>query len=129
MPCYGPITHGTTGVRCQEDAGKPVNEEEKAQREARAREVRHEVVTALTNSTHRTFAVLFAVQWPAAMLLAWNTSLPGESRLWFTLILGAMLSVPAMLFARAAPSAWWVRHFMALSQIGWSLLFMWLLEG
>jgi signal transduction histidine kinase len=106
-----------------------VNEEEKAQREARAREVRHEVVTALTLSTHRTFAVLFAVQWPAAMFLAWNTALPGEPRLWFTLILGAMLSVPAMLFARAAPQAWWVRHFMALSQIGWSLLYMWLLEG
>jgi PAS domain-containing protein len=106
-----------------------VNEEEKAQREARAREVRHEVVTALTLSTHRTFAVLFAVQWPAALLLAWNSSLPGESRLWFTLVLGAMLAVPAMLFARAAPAAWWVRHFMALSQVGWSLLFMWLLEG
>jgi signal transduction histidine kinase len=106
-----------------------VSEEEQAQREARAREVRHEVVAALTVSTHRTFAVLFAVQWPAAMLLAWNTALPGESRGWFTLILGAMLSVPALLFARAAPSAWWVRHFIALSQVGWSLLYMWLLEG
>jgi signal transduction histidine kinase len=106
-----------------------VNEEETAQREARAREVRHEVVTALTVSTHRTFAVLFAVQWPAALLLAWNTGLPGESRLWFTFVLGCMLSVPALLFARAAPTAWWVRHFMALSQLGWSLLYMWLLEG
>ncbi len=111
------------------DAGKHVNEEEKAQREARAREVRHEVVTALTLSTHRTFAVLFAVQWPAAMLLAWNSALPGQSRLAFTFVLGSMLCVPAVLFARAAPSAWWVRHFVALSQVGWSLLFMWLLEG
>jgi signal transduction histidine kinase len=106
-----------------------VNEEETTQREARAREVRHEVVTALTVSTHRTFAVLFAVQGPAALLLAWNSSQPGESRFLFTLILGVMLSVPAMLFARAAPTAWWVRHFMALSQLGWSLLYMWLLEG
>ena len=106
-----------------------MNEEETALREARAREVRHAVVTALTLSTHRTFAVLFAVQWPAAMLLAWNSSLPGQSRLWFTLVVGCMLSVPAMLFARAAPTAWWVRHFMALSQVGWSLLYMWLLEG
>ncbi len=106
-----------------------MNEEEKAQREARAREVRHEVVTALTLSTHRTFAVLFAVQWPAAMLLAWNSALPGESRLGFTFVLGSMLCVPAILFARAAPTAWWVRHFTALSQVGWSLLFMWLLEG
>ena len=40
-----------------------------------------------------------------------------------------MLCVPAMLFARAAPLAWWMRHFLAMSQIGWSLLFMWLLEG
>ena len=31
--------------------------------------------------------------------------------------------------ASSAPSAWWVRHFIALSQVGWSLLFMWLLEG
>jgi signal transduction histidine kinase len=53
----------------------------------------------------------------------------GESRLWFTIILGSMLSAPALLFARAAPAAWWVRHFMALSQVCWSLLFMWLLEG
>jgi signal transduction histidine kinase len=80
-------------------------------------------------STHRTFAVLFAVQWPAAMLLAWNSALPGESRLGFTFILGGMLCVPAMLFARAAPTAWWVRHFMGLSQVGWSVLYMWLLEG
>ena len=58
------------------NTGKPVNEEEKAQREARAREVRHEVVTGLTLSTHRTFAVLFAVQWPAALLLAWTSALP-----------------------------------------------------
>ena len=40
-----------------------------------------------------------------------------------------MLSVPALLFARAAPQAAWVRHFMAACQIGWSILFMWLLEG
>jgi signal transduction histidine kinase len=106
-----------------------VNEAETSQREARAREVRHEVVTALTVSTHRTFAVLFAVQGPAALFLAWNSSLPGASRLWFTLVLAIMLSAPALLFARAAPAAWWVRHFMCLSQVGWSLLYMWLLEG
>ena len=45
------------------------------------------------------------------------------------MIVGAMLSVPALLFARAAPLAPWVRHFMAACQIGWSMLFMWLLEG
>src|SRR5688572_2349163 len=63
------------------------------------------------------------------MALAWKASLPGESRVAFTMILGAMLSVPALLFARAAPQAAWVRHYMAASQIGWSILFMWLLEG
>jgi signal transduction histidine kinase len=73
--------------------------------------------------------VLFAVQWPVALLLAWNTSLPGESRVLLTLVLGAMLGVPALLFARAAPHAWWVRQFMALAQVGWSMMFMWLLEG
>jgi PAS domain S-box-containing protein len=100
-----------------------------AQREARAREVRHDVVAQLTVGTHRTFRILFAVQWPVALALAWKTALPDESRILFTLILGGMLCVPAMLFARAAPLAWWVRHFMGLSQIGWSMLFMWLLEG
>ena len=35
-----------------------------AQCEARAREVRHAVVASLTAGTHRTFRVLFAIQWP-----------------------------------------------------------------
>ena len=100
-----------------------------AQREARAREVRHEVVAQLTVGTHRTFQILFAVQWPVALILAWKTALPGEAGILFTLILGGMLCVPALLFARAAPLAWWVRHFMALCQIGWSMLYLWLLEG
>jgi signal transduction histidine kinase len=100
-----------------------------AQREARARELRHEVVAQLTRGTHRTFRILFAVQWPVALFLAWKSALPGDSRFLFVLVLGSMLSVPALLFARAAPLLWWVRHFMALCQIGWSLVFLWLLEG
>jgi signal transduction histidine kinase len=100
-----------------------------AQREARAREVRHDVVATLTVGAHRTFRMVFAVQWAVAMLLAWKTSAPGEPRILFTMILCGMLSVPALLFARAAPQAAWVRHFMAACQIGWSVLFMWLLEG
>ena len=104
-------------------------EVDSAQREARAREVRHDVVATLTVGTHRMFRGVFAVQLAVAMALAWKSSLPGESRVVFTLILGAMLSVPALLFARAAPQAAWVRHYMAASQIGWSILFMWLLEG
>jgi signal transduction histidine kinase len=106
-----------------------VIEVDSAQREARAREVRHDVVAQLTVGTHRSFRILFAVQWPVTLVLAWNTAPPGEARFLFTLILGGMLSVPALLFARAAPLAWWARHFMALSQICWSMLFMWLLEG
>ena len=104
-------------------------EVDSTQRAARAREVRHEVVAQLTVGTHRTFRILFAVQWPVALILAWNSALPDESRILFTLILGGMLCLPAVLFARAAPDAWWVRHFTALCQIGWSMLFMWLLEG
>ncbi len=106
-----------------------MNEVDSAQREARAREVRHAVVASLTVGTHRTFRVLFAIQWPVALVLAWNTALPGDSRVIITLLLGAMLGVPALLFARAAPLAWWVRQFMAIAQVGWSMLFMWLLEG
>ena len=100
-----------------------------AQREARAREMRHEVVAQITVGTHRAFRILFAVQWPVALALAWNSALPGDGRFLFTLILGGTLCLPAMLFARAAPLAWWVRHFTALCQIGWSMLYMWLLEG
>ena len=106
-----------------------MNEVDTTQREARAREVRHEVVASLTVGTHRTFRVLFAIQWPAALMLAWNTALPGDSRVMITLVLGTMLGVPALLFARAAPLAWWVRQVMALAQVGWSMLFLWLLEG
>jgi signal transduction histidine kinase len=106
-----------------------VNEVDSAQREARAREVRHAVVASLTASTHRTFRVLFAVQWPVALLLAWYSAQPGEPRVLITLVLGAMLGVPPLLFARAAPQAWWVRQVMALAQVSWSMLFMWLLEG
>jgi len=91
--------------------------------------MRHEVVAQITVGTHRAFRILFAVQWPVALALAWNSALPGDGRFLFTLILGGTLCLPATLFARAAPHAWWVRHFMALCQIGWSMLYMWLLEG
>jgi PAS domain S-box-containing protein len=106
-----------------------VKDLDSAQREARARDVRHEVVAQLTVGTHRTFQLLFAVQWAVALAMAAKSALPGEPRILFTLILGGMLCVPALLFARAAPTAWWVRHFMAVCQIGWSMLFLWLLEG
>jgi len=106
-----------------------VVELDKAQREARAREVRHEIVAQLTVGTHRAFRILFAVQWAIALLLAWQSSVPGDGRLWITLILGGMLCVPAGQFTRGAPLAWWTSHFVALSQIGWSWLYVWLLEG
>ena len=97
-------------------------DQDSAQREARARETRHEVVAQLTVGTHRTFRILFAVQWPVAVALAWKSALPGEDRVLFTLILGGMLCVPALLFARAGPLAWWARHFMGLCQIGLMML-------
>ncbi|MEO8062933.1 MAG: ATP-binding protein [Pseudomonadota bacterium] len=99
------------------------------QRAARAREVRHDVVAQLTTGIHGTFRMLFAIQWVAAVALAWETALPGDSRVAFTFILGGMLCVPPILFARAAPFAWWSRHFIAVCQMAWSTLFMWLLEG
>ncbi|HEU4589824.1 MAG TPA: ATP-binding protein [Steroidobacteraceae bacterium] len=104
-------------------------EVDSTQREARAREVRHEVVAQLTVGTHRAFRILFAVQWVVAMLLAWKVAIPGDGRLWVTLILGGMLCIPAGLFSRGAPLAWWTRHWVAVSQIGWSWLYVWLLEG
>ncbi len=83
----------------------------------------------LTVGTHRVFRVLFAVQWAVALVLAWQSALPGEMRVLFTLVLGAMLAIPAAAFSYAAPTAWWVRHFTAVTQVGWSIFFMWLLEG
>jgi PAS domain S-box-containing protein len=106
-----------------------VVELDSTQREARAREVRHEVVAQLTVGAHRTFRILFVLQWGVALLLAWQHSLPGDSRFIITAILGGMLCVPPLLFAHAAPLAAWVRHFVAICQIGWSMLFLWLLEG
>ena len=100
-----------------------------AQRVARAREVRHDVVAQLTAGIHRTFKILFAVQWAVAVALAWKIAPAAEARVAFTFILGGMLCVPPILFARAAPYAWWSRHFMAVCQMAWSTLFMWLLEG
>jgi hypothetical protein len=87
-----------------------VNEVDSAQREARARETRHAIVASLTVGAHRTFRLLFAIQLPVALLLAWKTGLPGDSRLLVTLLVGIMLGVPAVLFSRAAPLAWWVRQ-------------------
>jgi len=106
-----------------------VVEQDSAQREARAREVRHEVVAQLTVGAHRTFRILFAIQWAVALLLAWRNGATGESRFAITLILGGMLCLPPLMFAHAAPLAAWVRHFVAICQIGWSIVFLWLLEG
>jgi signal transduction histidine kinase len=106
-----------------------VIELDSTQRVARAREVRHDVVAQLTSGIHGTFRMLFAVQWAIAVALAFKTALPGDSRVAFVFILGGMLCVPPILFARAAPFAWWSRHFVAICQMAWSTLFMWLLEG
>jgi len=99
------------------------------QRAARAREVRHEVVAQLIVGAHGVFRILFIVQWVLALCLAWSRGAPGESRLLFTLLLGGVLTVPALLFVKAAPLAAWVRHYMAICQVGWSMVFLWLLEG
>ena len=73
-----------------------MNQVDPVLREARAREVRHDVVATLIGGTHLTFRGVFAAQWVIASALAWKSSLPGEPRLMFTMILGAMLSVPIM---------------------------------
>ena len=57
------------------------------QREARAREVRHEVVVQLMVAAHGVFRILFIVQWAVALCLAWSRGAPDESRLLFTLLL------------------------------------------
>jgi PAS domain S-box-containing protein len=99
------------------------------QREQLAREVRHEVVADLLTGHHRTYRILFAVQWAIAVLVAWTMAPEGQPRVLFTFVAGSVLCVPAGFFSLAAPLAWWVRHFVGACQIGWSMLFMWLLEG
>ena len=106
-----------------------MNEPDSKQRAAHAREVRHDVVAQLTLATHRTFRILFTVQSVVGLFLAWAFAQPGDSRLTFTLLVGATLSVPTVLFMRAAPESAWVRHWVAVAQVGWSMLFMWLLAG
>ncbi len=100
-----------------------------AQREARAREVRHEVVAQFTDGTHNAFRILFALQWAVAVALAWAHTAPGDSQVGFAAVAGAVLTIPATLFTRAAPRAAWVRHCVALTQMGWSTLFIYLLGG
>jgi signal transduction histidine kinase len=96
------------------------------QREARARELRHETVAQLTLGTHRIFRALLVIQPVIALVLAAG---PDRQRVFLTLILGMTLSVPALFFMKAAPRAMWVRHFVALCQVGWSMTFLWLLHG
>ena len=83
----------------------------------------------ITVDAHRLFRILFTVQWLIAVVLAWKTALPGDSRILVTFIAGGMLCVPAGLFTLAAPQSHWVRHWIAVTQMSWSTLFMWLLEG
>jgi signal transduction histidine kinase len=106
-----------------------VVEVDAALREARAREVRHDLVAQLTRGTHSIFRALLVVQLAVALLLSPFHTPPGESRLVIVLLLGGTLTLPALLFMQAAPQAAWVRHFVALCQIGWSMTFMWLLDG
>jgi signal transduction histidine kinase len=106
-----------------------VNAVDSASREARAREVRHAVVAQITVDAHRLFRILFTAQWLVAVVLAWQTALPGDSRVLITFTLGGMLCVPGGLFTLAAPQSLWVRHWIAVTQLTWSMLFMWLLEG
>jgi signal transduction histidine kinase len=86
-------------------------------------------VTQLTLATHRTFRILIAVQCVVSIVLAWQGVHGGQSRLWFTMVAAATLSAPTLLFMRAAPHAAWLKHWIALAQVGWSMLFMWLLAG
>ena len=106
-----------------------MNAVDSASRDARARDVRHAVVAQITVDAHRLFRILFAVQWAIAVVIAWKTSLPGDSRVLITFIAGGMLCVPAGMFTLGAPQSVWVRHWVACTQITWSMLFMWLLEG
>jgi signal transduction histidine kinase len=106
-----------------------VAEPESTLREARAREVRHEVVTQLTLSTHRTFQLLFGLQCVASFVLAWKGALPGDSRVTITLLAAATLTIPTLLFVYAAQQSQWIKHWVAIAQVGWSMLFMWLLAG
>jgi signal transduction histidine kinase len=91
--------------------------------------VRDAVVTQLTLATHRMFQVLFAVQCVASVVLAWKGALPGDSRVLFTTLAAATLTIPTVLFMYAAPRALWIKHWVAIAQVGWSMLFMWLLAG
>ena len=112
-----------------ENSRSTVVELDSAQREARAREVRHEVVAQLTDghASHFPRPVRRPVGDRSAAGV--ETRAPGDTRFAITVILGGMLCVPASLFTHAAPLASWMRHWVAISQIGWSVLYMWVFEG
>ena len=102
-----------------------------AQREARAREVRHEVVAQLTVGTHRIFRILFTVQWAVALVLAWTIGGAGRIAPLVHHADPRRHVVRAGRCCSCAPrrSPPGLRHFVAVCQIGWSMLFVWLLEG
>jgi signal transduction histidine kinase len=106
-----------------------VFEIETAQREARAREVRHEVVARNTVGTHRIFRMLFAAQWATAVALACLVTESGDPRRWAVIIAATMIAVPAAFFMHAAPQNALVRHWVALCQIAWTAIAMSLLDG
>ena len=84
----------------------------------------------LTVGTHRTFRVLFAVQWAVARRARLEIVAAGR----VARPVHADPGRPCCRCRRCCSRAprrkpAWVRHFMAACQIGWSMLFMWLLEG
>jgi steroid 5-alpha reductase family enzyme len=89
-----------------------VIEVDSSQREARAREVRHEVVATLTLATHRTFRYVFAVQWAIAVALAWIVSLP---------LLGAFSSIAPIGILDYLGLALWVTGFAFEALGDWQL--------
>lgn len=75
--------------------------------------------------THRLFRIALVAQWACAVALPWlEAGRASSPALWLGLVTGAFGTIPAVLLTVKRPAALSTRCVVALSQIGFSLLFI-----
>jgi PAS domain S-box-containing protein len=79
---------------------------------------------------HKLFRLALGAQWVCSVLVAWWIGGRGfPPALWITVLVGAVATIPAAVLTQKRPNDAGTRYVVALSQIGYSLLFIWLSSG
>ncbi len=96
----------------------------------RAGEILAGRLAAVHRATDRMFAAVMVAQCVAAVILAtFVSSTPSWPEVWAAVLLGGGLSVVSLWLVWALPGATLTRHVVAVSQIGWSALWIELSGG